>query len=147
MATEEGGIVLPMHKIPLLLLLSLLLFIASFTPAQAAPCETGDPFPYVPPAKIGSQTVDPKIDCPADIQVWMNRVNICAHFAGEPPYDKARAAEIDAALKDNKCQQLGCEFETLFTQYEGDIVYTGVMTGYLESIYGDANSLPVCEKE
>lgn len=146
MATKEGDIVLSMHKISLLLLLALFVLTASISAAQAAPCETGDPFPYMTPAKIGSHTVDPKVDCPKDIQTWMNRVNICAHFSGEPPYNKERAAEIDAALKDNKCDQLGCEFETLFTQYEGDIVYTGVMTGYLESIYGDADSLPKCDQ-
>ncbi len=126
-------------------LLLLGLFFVS-TPAHAAPCETGDPFPYKTPHKIGSQPVDPSIDCPADIQAWMNRVNSCAHFAGEPPYDKARAAEIEAALKENKCAMLGCEFDTLFGQYEGDIVYTGIMIGYLELIYGDAESLPKCEK-
>lgn len=132
-----------MRQIIPLALVSLVLLPAA---ASAAPCRVGDPFPYTMPESFGSQPVDPKIDCPANIQSWMNRVNICAHFAGEPPYDRERAEFIDGAMKENKCHQLGCEHEALYAEYEGDIVYAGVINGYLESIYGDTTSLPECEK-
>lgn len=131
-----------MRHIPLLLFI--LLPLISFK-AHAAPCETGDPFPYTPPARIGSEKVDPTIDCPSDIQSWMNRVNACAHFSGEPPYDEERRKFIDDQLAKNKCDAIKCDYEKLKSEYEGDIVYFGIVIDYMEAVYGEETMMPACK--
>ncbi len=37
---------------------------------------------------------------------FVERADMCAHFSGEEPYDDARRAEIDAALRDMRCSTL-----------------------------------------
>ncbi len=136
-----------MRHIPLLFLFLLFLsFLALGTQtAHAAPCATGEPFPYTVPARIGSEKVDPAIDCPADIQGWMNRLNTCAHFSGEPPYDEERQKYIDDQLEKNKCATIRCDYEKLKADYEGDIIYFGIIVGYMESIYGEETMMPECK--
>lgn len=92
-------------------------------------CQTSDPYPYVAPYKMDA--------CPQDIQEWMNRANVCTHFQSEEAYDDARRAELDAAIAENKCEALLCDYGDLFAKYEGDIVYTGVLTDYAQMLYGD----------
>jgi beta-lactamase class D len=134
-----------MRHIPLLFAALVLLTLLCPTVASAAPCQTGDPFPYKTPARIGSEKVDPSIDCPGDIQSWMNRVNACAHFSGEPPYDKEREDFINAKLSENKCDVLKCDTQALLDANEGDIIYFGIIAEYLESVYGDVKDMPECK--
>ena len=106
--------------------------------AFAGNCATSDPFPYESPYDIE--------ECPADIQDWLDRANACAHFAGEEAYDEERAAELDQIMNENQCDYIACDFEDLFAKYEGDIVYTGVITGYGEVLYGE-EGVPPCDME
>ncbi len=133
-----------MRHIPLLLFILLPLF--SFK-AHAAPCATSDPFVYTPPARIGSEKVDPTIDCPSDIQNWMNRVNACAHFSGEPPYDEERRKFIDDQLAKNKCDAIKCDYKKLKSEYEGDIVYFGIVIDFMEAVYGEETMMPECNPQ
>jgi hypothetical protein len=106
-------------------------FLLIALPAQAAiKCEIGDPFPYIAPYNMG--------ECPADIQSWMERVNICAHLADELP-DRTGddRAYTETQMNDLRCQNIACDYETLFANHEGDIVYIGILTGYAETVYGE----------
>lgn len=116
-----------------------LVLVAGCAPAAQEKCVTGDPFPYTSPYNVGG--------CPADIQRWIDRVNICGHFAGEEPYDEERRASLNKAAAENRCDAVGCDYEALFSRYEGDIVYTGILTGYAEQVYGATENIPHCTKE
>ncbi|MGH1378274.1 MAG: hypothetical protein ACRBB3_05565 [Alphaproteobacteria bacterium] len=104
--------------------------------ALADNCKTGDPFPFKSPYSIEK--------CPADIQHWMDRANICAHFSGEEAYDADRGAEIDAVMVENECGYIGCDARALWAKYEGDIAYTGVISDYEEFVFGGPVS---CDEE
>lgn len=107
-------------------------------PAYAATCMTEDPFPFTTQYAINH--------CPDDIQNWLNRVNTCAHFAGEELYDAERKAYIDAAVTENVCHDLGCDMDALFLKYEGDIAYTGVLFEYGRVVYGSEDAMPQCSR-
>lgn len=40
------------------------------------------------------------------VSEFVERADMCAHFSGEEPYDDARRADIDAALRDMRCSTL-----------------------------------------
>ena len=90
--------------------------------AFAGTCSTGDPFPYEAPYDIDH--------CPEDIQNWLDRANTCAHFVGEEAYDEERKRELDNVLNENQCDYIECDFFDLFAHYEGDIIYTKILTDY-----------------
>ncbi len=117
-------------------LLAFLLFVCT---AAQAKCMTEEPFSYTAPHDMEA--------CPEDIQNWMNRVNLCAYFAGEEAYDEERDAFIDATMAEYRCSAIGCDFQALFSQYEGDIVYTGILTEYGAHVYGDGENIPQCVQE
>ncbi len=106
------------------------LLFCTFMPniALAETCKTDDPFPFVSPYNIQN--------CPADIQKWMDRANICGHFSGEESSDPDRDAEINEIMIENECDYVGCDARTLWAHYEGDIVYTRVISDYEEFVYG-----------
>lgn len=95
----------------------------------AGKCVVGDPYPYEAPYDMA--------ECPADIQMWMDRANGCAHYSGEETTDDDRAAEIGEAMNELQCEFIGCDYTGLLSKYEGDVVYTGVLTGYEQVLYGD----------
>lgn len=101
-------------------------------------CETGAPFPYTAEYDMES--------CPADIKDWMDRANGCAHFAGEEAYDPGRGKYIQDEMNDLECNTLGCDYDALFTKYEGDVVYAAVLSEYAGITYGSEDELPLCEK-
>lgn len=111
---------------------------ASSATAVAGKCKTEDPFPYTAPYNMEN--------CPEDIQNWMNRVNTCAHFEGEEAYNDERKAELDNINIEYQCDYIGCDFGDLFYKYEGDIVYTGVLSDYEKFVYGD-NGVLECNME
>lgn len=126
-----------MKQIAPLLCMAGLAFATSCAPASAT-CMTGEPFPYTAPYDMDA--------CPEDIQSWMTHVNLCAHFAGEEPYDEERRAFINAAIAENQCSAIGCDFHALFSRYEGDIAYIGVLSGYAALVYGSADNIPLCPR-
>lgn len=117
----------------------LMLFV--FMPAQllAETCKTGDPFPYEAPYVIDK--------CPEDIKGWLDDANACAHFMGEEAYDEERAAELDTIMIEHQCEYIECAYHDLFAKYEGDMIYTGILTGYAQIIYGDDGVVPDCQME
>ena len=106
------------------------LFLCIPNAAFAENCKTGEPFSYESPYNIEN--------CPEDIQNWMDRASTCVYFEGEEPYDAERKAEIDGVLNENKCSYIGCDRQELWGQYEGDVIYTRVISDYEELLYGEA---------
>lgn len=101
-------------------------------------CKTDDPFPYTAPYDMET--------CPQDIQDWMDRANSCNHFSGEEATDAERKKELAQNLEELKCSDLFCDYDDLFMKYEGDIVYTGVLTGYAEVLYGNTDII-ICDRK
>lgn len=62
-------------------------------------------------------TVAPALAAPRDIAVYVDRRKACNHWAGEEPYDKARAAEINKAVAKLKCDALDGEEKVLLRRY------------------------------
>jgi len=92
-------------------------------------CEVGDPYPYKAPYAIEK--------CPEDIQEWMERQNACWHMEEELPHREGEdAAYMEEQMKALDCFNVGCDYYDLFAKYEGDIAYTGTLTGYIAFIYG-----------
>jgi hypothetical protein len=102
-------------------------------------CEIGDPFPYKSPYNVSG--------CPPDIKSYMDRVNACGHFGGEEPYDAERAKFLNEQMVENACARLACDYDNLFKKYEGDIVYTGILSQYTERVFGKIDGLPGCPVE
>lgn len=115
------------------------LFLFMPNSAFAENCKTGDPFAYESPYNIES--------CPEDIQNWMDRANTCAYFEGEEPYDADRKAEIDGILNENQCDYIGCDARDLWGEYEGDVIYTRVISDYEVLLYGEAGAACDMEQE
>lgn len=57
---------------------------------------------------------------PKDIVHFVEREMMCIHWAGEEPYDKARAAEIGQAVQTLRCQTLDGEEKALRKKYQGN---------------------------
>ncbi len=104
--------------------------------ADAKACETGEPFIYQSPYDLDS--------CPQDIQSYLDRVNGCGHFMGEEAYDQDRQDFIDEMMAEMHCADLGCDYSALFMEYEGDIVYTRILSDYTALVFGDPDNLPEC---
>jgi hypothetical protein len=54
---------------------------------------------------------------PSDVRTLVSRREQCHHWAGEEPYDKARAKEIDRAMNQLKCDRIEQEVEAMRTKY------------------------------
>jgi hypothetical protein len=54
---------------------------------------------------------------PLAVRVYMDRRLNCDHWAGEEPYDRDRAREIDRALRSLKCERLDGEAAGLRRAY------------------------------
>jgi len=112
------------------------MIVIACNPARAEPCVGSEPYPYTDPYNIE--------ECPSDIQAWMDRAGACAHFSSEEPYDDEREAFLLQQMNEQECRELGCDFDALFSKYEGDIAYTGVLIEYAKVTYGDTDTLPPC---
>lgn len=62
-----------------------------------------------------------KLGQPKDVASYISRASECQHFLGEPGYDRARAKEIDAALKKWKCNRLASDRAQLNEKYRNDL--------------------------
>ena len=56
---------------------------------------------------------------PADVRDFVSRARGCAHWGGEEPYDKERAATISKAVTELKCDQLDAAEVALRRKYAG----------------------------
>jgi hypothetical protein len=57
---------------------------------------------------------------PQDAAAVVTRRAMCNHWAGEEPYDKARAREIERAIKQNKCESLDGDEAAVRKRYAND---------------------------
>ncbi|MFT4955090.1 MAG: hypothetical protein ACI8U3_001472 [Brevundimonas sp.] len=57
---------------------------------------------------------------PADVFAWVQRRMACDHWGGEEPYDAERAAQIDAALSEARCETLGADEQALRRTHADD---------------------------
>jgi hypothetical protein len=73
---------------------------------------------------------------PPDVAAFLARVETCEHFAGEEPYDQARADEIALALKREKCEQLRDDARALRQKYPGDALTTTALRVAMEPFGG-----------
>tara|TARA_B100001989_G_scaffold251864_2_gene232136 strand:+ start:2194 stop:2679 length:486 start_codon:yes stop_codon:yes gene_type:complete len=106
-------------------------------------CKVEDSYPYEAPYDMEG--------CPEDIQSWMDRLNGCSYFESEmegmkTSFDDPRLIELKNQWDELQCVSLWCDYDDIFMKYEGDIVYTGIISGYAQMIYGDSE-LPVCGME
>lgn len=54
---------------------------------------------------------------PKDVSEFKDRKKLCEHFAGEEPYDKARAAEIYTKMTELRCGDLDKDIQKLKKKY------------------------------
>jgi len=60
----------------------------------------------------------PKI--PKDVVRLITRIRDCAHWAGEEPYDKDRAAQITKAIKTSRCEILDKDEASIRIKYKAN---------------------------
>lgn len=66
----------------------------------------------VPPAATA-----PKSGPPVDVRGFIERKSQCDHWAGEEPYDRARAREIAVAMRALRCESLSSAERRLRSKY------------------------------
>jgi hypothetical protein len=54
---------------------------------------------------------------PAEVRDLVSRREQCRHWAGEEPYDKARARQIEEAIKRLRCEDVEMEVEAIRQKY------------------------------
>ena len=57
---------------------------------------------------------------PAGVFAWLQRSSACAHWSGEEPYDAERAAQIEAALAEARCETLDADEQALRREHAGN---------------------------
>lgn len=124
--------------------ISLFMVVLMFIPVSVnaeGKCRTGDPYSYEAPHEMES--------CPEDIQIWLDRANGCHYYGNEIEDigndDADRSSILESHMEELDCAVIWCDFDDLFTKYEGDIIFSDVITSYAQSLYGDSE-LPVCDK-
>jgi hypothetical protein len=78
---------------------------ASFLALKATAADENDP--------INALTKDQ----PPEVAAFIVRFVGCQHWAGEEPYDKERAKEIETALKELNCERIKEEEKILRSRY------------------------------
>jgi hypothetical protein len=54
---------------------------------------------------------------PPEVLAFIDRTEACLHWGGEEPYDEARKAEIEAAWKDLRCDDLKADHAEMRRRY------------------------------
>lgn len=106
-------------------------------------CSVGFVHPYTAPYDIDH--------CPADIQEWLERADTCSRLHGlTHPDDIAEAKEEIMnegwGIEELQCSKIACDFSALFSKYEGDIVYTGILIDFEKLMHGE-NGVLKCDEE
>lgn len=57
---------------------------------------------------------------PDEVKKLVDRRQDCHHWAGEEPYDKARAKQIDRAMRSLKCDDVDRDVDRMRKEYPGD---------------------------
>ena len=63
---------------------------------------------------------DDRSTIPEDVKRLIERRDECHHCAGEEPYDKARAKQIDKAMADLRCDSIDRDVTALRRKYATD---------------------------
>jgi len=63
---------------------------------------------------------DDRSTIPEDVKRLIERRDECHHWAGEEPYDKARAKQIDKAMADLRCDSIDGDVTALRRKYATD---------------------------
>lgn len=69
---------------------------------------------------------------PADVRNLVARREQCQHWAGEEPYDKARARQIEAEIKRLRCEHLETEVEAARQKYSTNAAIQAVLLKDME---------------
>lgn len=101
-------------------------------PAAKAPVATAPAARAPPPAPPPAAT--PSADPAAEVARLAQRIEACQHFAGEEPYDAARAAELRQQVESN-CPGNAEELARLRARYASD----PALTKRLKDLQADAN--------
>lgn len=72
------------------------------------------------PASAGDDLNKLVAGLPKDAAAVVTRRVMCDHWAGEEPYDKARARAIARAVKRNKCESLDADEAAMRKRYAHD---------------------------
>ena len=122
-----------------LILLFLLFILAFAAPAEAAGCSVDTPDVW-----------RSKLPCSERAQHLIERIGLCAHFAGEAPQDPARRQFLTDAMKEYGCKRLACDFRTI----EGGSSRTAVQNFIVQKFgsvkafdRGQKYSIKSCKKE
>jgi hypothetical protein len=59
---------------------------------------------------------------PAEVRDLVSRREQCHHWAGEEPYDKARASKIEEEIKRLRCEDVETEVEAIRQKYATNAV-------------------------
>lgn len=59
---------------------------------------------------------------PPEVAAFIERRASCNHFLGEEPYDRARRAEIEAALRELRCDRLAPDERALRAAHGGTAI-------------------------
>ncbi|HEY7810388.1 MAG TPA: hypothetical protein VIA98_08415 [Allosphingosinicella sp.] len=71
-----------------------------------------------PPADVASQPLRAAVDAsPKAVAKFIARRANCNHFLGEEPYDKARAAELNKAIRELRCGRIDRDERRLRVRY------------------------------
>jgi hypothetical protein len=63
---------------------------------------------------------DDRSTLPDDVKRLIERRDECHHWAGEEPYDKARAKQINKAMENLKCDSIEREVTAMRRKYPAD---------------------------
>ena len=69
---------------------------------------------------------------PVDVKRLVDRRAECHHWAGEEPYDKARARQIDKAMNRLKCDDIEKEVENMRAKYPTDAAVKAALPDIIE---------------
>jgi len=69
---------------------------------------------------------------PAEVRDLVSRREQCHHWAGEEPYDKARARQIETAIKRLRCEDVETEVEAMRQKYSTNAVIQAALPTEME---------------
>jgi hypothetical protein len=57
---------------------------------------------------------------PKEVKALIDRIYTCNHFAGEEGYDRERRAELNAAMRQNRCAQVETDEAKMVARYKNN---------------------------
>lgn len=69
------------------------------------------------PARAGGEEPEYSAELPAEVVAFIERTEACLHWAGEEPFDADRKAEIEAAWREERCDELKADYAEMRRRY------------------------------